>query len=526
MKTLRSCFLIAGLAAGVSLLAADPPTPASTNGGSPAAVVTNGAPTEDQNQPPGSAPAADAIAAAVENGTNGLLRLNFRSAPLNLVLDYLSDAAGFIINKETDVKGTVDAWSKDPVTKDEAVELLNANLRKNGYAVVRNGRILNIISMENAKTSDLEIDNGNKWEDVEKSDEVVTQIIPVRYASASQLMNNLQVLLPTSANLSVNESANSLILVATKRDIRRMLKIVSALDSSIANVSSIQVFLLRYADAKQLATVIQQLFTPQGANQGPGGMRAQIFNMMRGGGPGGFGGAPGGASNSGTGNATKVTAAADDYSNSLIVSAPSELMATISNMVHDIDQPITSITELRVFTLHNADPTELADQLTQLFPDDSKSTSNQNQGGGGFRFFGGRGPGAQANTTSDRNIKKSRVLAVADPRTSALIVSAPSELMPQIADMVDHLDLSQKGKEIVKVWDLQNADPQDVSQVFQDLFQRTGTIRANNNNNRNSLLGTGNPLTARSTQQQQTFTTSTGFGTGTTGGRGGMNTGF
>ena len=43
----------------------------------------------------------------VENGANGL-RLNFRGAPLNLVLDYLSDAAGFIINKETDVRGTVE----------------------------------------------------------------------------------------------------------------------------------------------------------------------------------------------------------------------------------------------------------------------------------------------------------------------------------------------------------------------------------------------------------------------------------
>jgi len=117
------------------------------------------------------------------------------------------------------------------------------------------------------------------------------------------------------------------------------------------------------------------------------------------------------------------------------------------------------------------------------------------------------------------------VLAVADARTSSLLVSAPSELMPQIAEMVDRLDSSQAKKEVVKVFDLENADPQDVNQVLQDLFQRSGNIRANNNNTRTSLLGTSNPLTQRSTQQQQTFTTSTGFGTGTTG-RGGMNTGF
>ncbi len=70
---------------------------------------------------------------------------------------------------------------------------------------------------------------------------MVTQIIPVKYANVTQLVPNLELLLPTTATLSANESANSLILVATKTDIKRMLKIISALDTSIASVSSIRV---------------------------------------------------------------------------------------------------------------------------------------------------------------------------------------------------------------------------------------------------------------------------------------------
>src|SRR4249920_1583557 len=87
---------------------------------------------------------------AAQHETN-LLTMNFRGAPLNLVLDYLSDAAGFIINKEADVKGTVEVWSKQPVTKDEAVELLSSVLRKNGYGMTRNGRILTIVAMDSVK---------------------------------------------------------------------------------------------------------------------------------------------------------------------------------------------------------------------------------------------------------------------------------------------------------------------------------------------------------------------------------------
>jgi type II secretory pathway component GspD/PulD (secretin) len=456
------------------------------------------------------------------SGANGL-RLNFRAARLDQVLDYLSDAAGFVINKETDVKGTVDVWSKDAVGKDEAVELLNKILKKNGYAVIRNGRILTIISRDEAKTADLEVVTGSDPNTVQKSDEMVTQIIPVRYASVSQLMANLQPLLRRSANLTVNESANSLILVATKTDIKRMLKIVTALDTSIASVSSIKVFPLQYADAKDLATVIQQLFgsPTQGSTQSAAGNnpRAMLFNMFDQG-AGDFGGRGGGAGTGSTGGAaaTRVVAIGDDRSNSLIVSAPRDLLVTIADMVKKIDQPVTDVTELRVFRLINADPAELADQFTQLFPDETRTGSNQNQGPGGF-FFGG-GPGGAAATqsdTSERARKLGRILAVADQRTSSIIVAASKTLMPQIAEMVAELDSSRAKRERVAIYDLQNADPQDVQQVLQDLFNRNTYMRNNNAGNTQQ-----NPLTTRQTQQQNKSGSSS-----SSGGSGGLSrTGF
>ena len=189
----------------------------------------------------------------VENGTNGL-RMNFHNAPLNLVLDYLSDAAGFVINKETDVRGTVNVQGKN-LTKDEAVEVLNSALKRTGTRVTRNGRILTHRRPgwgEPHRHSDR---CRRQPRQVERGDEVVTQIIPVKYASVSQLVPNLQLLLPTTATLSANESANTLILVATKTDIKRCSRSSHALDTSIASVSSIRVIPLRYADAKDTATL-------------------------------------------------------------------------------------------------------------------------------------------------------------------------------------------------------------------------------------------------------------------------------
>jgi type II secretory pathway component GspD/PulD (secretin) len=113
--------------------------------------------------------------------------------------------------------------------------------------------------------------------------------------------------------------------------------------------------------------------------------------------------------------------------------------------------------------------------------------------------------------------KKSRVLSVPDQRTSSLLVSASSDLMPQIAQMIEKLDSSAAKKEVVKVFDLQNADPQDVSQVMQDLFNRNNTMRANTSG-RNSMLGQNNPLNQRATQQQTSSSSSSRFGSSSRGG--------
>ena len=120
--------------------------------------------------------------------------------------------------------------------------------------------------------------------------------------------------------------------------------------------------------------------------------------------------------------------------------------------------------------------------------------------------------------------KQGRVLAVADQRTSSLIVSAASELMPQIAQMVAQLDANPAKKQKVFVYSLENADPQQAAQLLHEMFQRTTTSQNRNNANQNSALITP--------QQGQSTTGTTGnnglgnSGLGTGGGLGGTGRGL
>ena len=162
-------------------------------------------------------------------------------------------------------------------------------------------------------------------------------------------------------------------------------------------------------------------------------------------------------------------------------------------MVKEIDQEVTDLTELRVFHLVNADPSETADQLATLFPDTTTSNSANQNRAMPFFFRGGPAAGEEPPlpTSSERMKKMGSVMAVPDPRTSSIIVMASKTMMPQIADMITELDSDKGRKEVVGFYDLQNADPQDVYNNLQDLFNRVN-VRPQNNN-ANPMIGTEQP---------------------------------
>lgn len=527
MKTIRALIPLAVLVAGTTVSFAQAPDNPPPPDPAPVPVPATAPATAPAT------PTATTPARTFDDGEKGL-RMNFRGVPLEMVLDYLSDAAGFIIILETPVTGKVDAWSNAPLGKQDAVDLLNTVLAKNGYAAIRNGRTLRIISRDDARTKDVPVTSGNDPQEIVKSEEMVTQIIPVRYANASQLIQNLQPLIPAYArdSFSANESGNSLLLTATKTDVRRIVQIVRALDDSISSTSNLKVFALKYSDAKALATAVKELFTVQASQQGGGNNRGGNFGGFGGpggiGGPGGFGGFGGQGGGGGRGNrgattgGIKVNAVADEESNSLIVSAPEDVMPSIEKLIEQLDVASTDITELRVFRLFNADPMEMAELFAELFPDETNSRSgNQNQGGfqfGGFRggnFGGGNNNRNNQANSSERQKKKGRVSAVADQRTSSLIVSAASELMPQIEEMIKQLDLPAKQQKVF-VYSLENADVDQVQQILRDMFERSGSTANRNSQNQ------GSALQNRSRNNQQGSSTSGGVGNGSGfGGQGG-----
>ena len=177
------------------------------------------------------------------NGEPGV-RMNFRGVPLELVLNHLSEAAGFTIVLDTKVTGKIDAWSNQPLSRDEAVELLNSVLNKNGYAAIRHGRTLTIVNKDEAKTKDIPVILESDPDKIPKTDEMVTQIMPVRFIEVTQLVKDLQPLVSTATTMTANEAGNSIIMTDTRANINRVAQIIRAIDQGAEDVTEVRVFRL------------------------------------------------------------------------------------------------------------------------------------------------------------------------------------------------------------------------------------------------------------------------------------------
>jgi general secretion pathway protein D len=311
--------------------------------------------------------------------------LNFKDASLRAVLEYLSEAASLVIVEEAVIDGRVTVMSRQPLSVDEAVALLNTVLKGKGFAAIRTGRTLKIVSLDQAKKSALPVRSGNDPEKIEPSDELVTHVIPIQYADAAQLKRDLAPLVPSYADLSANVSTNSLIITDTQMNVRRLVEIIRALDAHMSGVSEVKVFQLKYANAANAARLISDVFKSDQTTQSGGGRGGGIQRFLFGpGGPGGPGGGDSGQSGS---RQQKVTASADERTNTLVISGPPEILKVVEGVVKQLDANPAEEQAVFIYPLRNAKAINVESVLNTLFGWSGTSTGRSSASSTGSSAF-------------------------------------------------------------------------------------------------------------------------------------------
>jgi type II secretory pathway component GspD/PulD (secretin) len=476
------------------------------------------APAASTNTAVSAAPSTNAVNSdAADMTVTNAVRMNFHDVPLNTVLNYLSKRMGFAISSDTEVHGTATIVSEQPIGTNDVFQLLTDALAKNNYAATLNGRVLTITTVDNAKTGPLTpVNHPLSPSEIPINDEMATDVLPVHTLNPTQLIKDLSELVPPGATLTANEAGNAVIMTARQKDIHRFAEIIAALDST--SVSEVEVFILKFADAKAVSDELKEVFQSADSTVARADARTRFQGGgFRGGGGFPFGGGGGGGDNNNaeSKNASdKAVFTSDDQMNAVIASAPPDYFTEISNVVERLDQPTSDITMMRVFHLNYCDPTEMANELSSLFPDPD-SSANQNTRTMGMRFLPPwmqqQGP---ANTKSERMQQQALVRVVPDPRTASIIVTTSRDQMEQIAGVIEALDKSDAQTQHLFSIDLNTADPVTVQAALTALF--SGPNKTPTTTQNSSALAQRQQNAA----QQQT-TQTTGFGSMGSGGGGG-----
>lgn len=313
------------------------------------------------------------------------ITLNFVNTDIESVIKAVGMISGknFIIDPR--VKGTINIVSSSPVSKDLTYQILLSALRLQGFSAIENGSVVRIIPEADAKQSSTPVSDRNN---TVSGDKIITQVYPLRYESASQLIPVLRPLIGPNNTIVAYPNTNTLVMTDYADNIRRLNKIIDAIDQP--NNGEFITLQLTYASAVDLAHMLNKLFAETAAP----GMAAEV------------------------GRRVQITA--DARTNSLLVRGDNPaLMARARSLVIGLDVPTSSAGNIHVVYLRNAEAPKLAQTLRAIMSGDTTAAAAPAAGG---VPTGGAG------------------VVQADVATNSLIITAPDNLYNTLRAVIDKLD--------------------------------------------------------------------------------------
>ncbi|WP_432799596.1 type II secretion system secretin GspD [Poriferisphaera sp. WC338] len=374
------------------------------------------------------------------------IKLHFDEVPIDTVLEYISEKVGYIVIKEVPVEGVISIVSKQPVNRDEMIQLLNTVLKQHGLAAIQNERILTVVQLANAKKHNIPVMYGSDPKEISSAGHMITQVIPIANIDATKLLEDIQPLIQDHAQLTANENSNAIILTDTSNNVRRIAQIIEALDRHVSTIVDVRVFPLDYAEADSTADLINEIFEEdQQSNQQSQNPFAR-FMMARGrGGRGGPSAAPAAESSNRSAPSREIKAAADERTNTVVVSGPSEVLDTIASLIEELDADPAATQSVFIYDLKNADAETLAESLNELFADVEESAVRTAANNQRNNRQGGRQQPQPTRTTSSSDTGNSSDLAgevtiVADTETNSLMVLTSTSNFDRVKEIIEKLD--------------------------------------------------------------------------------------
>ncbi len=155
------------------------------------------------------------------------ITLNLKNADIRALISTVSKFTGknFIIDPR--VKAKVTVISSETMSPDQVYEVFLSILQVHGYAAVPTGNVIKIVPQVNAKQGPLPVNSRTI-----QGDELITKIISLDHVPAAQLVPILRPLVPQQGHLAAYNPTNTLIITDHAGNIQRLMHIIAGVDKA------------------------------------------------------------------------------------------------------------------------------------------------------------------------------------------------------------------------------------------------------------------------------------------------------
>ena len=190
------------------------------------------------------------------------ISIDFNNVDINVFIKFISELTGKNFVVDNKVKGKVTVISPSKISVKEAYKVFESVLEVHGYATVEAGKVIKIIPSPEARTKNIE--TLLKESAASPEDKIITQIITLKYANASEIKKLFAPLISKSSVILAYSPTNMLIVTDFHSNITRLIRIIKAIDvTGIGH--EISVIPLEFADAEKLVKILSSVFQPKKA---------------------------------------------------------------------------------------------------------------------------------------------------------------------------------------------------------------------------------------------------------------------
>ena len=337
------------------------------------------------------------------NGKLGkYVTIDFDNVDILAFIKFISELTGKNFVVDESVKGKVSVFSPRKISADEAYKVFESVLDIHGLTTVPSGDVTKVVPSQQAREKS--VATRLREEGIGPNDRVVTQIVPLKHAGPDDMKKVLDPLVSKASVILSYPPTQTLVITDVQSNIKRLLKIISALDV-VGVGEQIHIIPLKHAVASDTAASLGSIFQLDQAARRP----QQATVTMR--------------------------IIADDRTNSLIVLASEVFAARVREFVNILDRDIPQgESKMHVYRLQYANSEDLAKVLMNL-PSKTATAAPTAPGQ--------PAPAAVPGLRNKVSQLSSDVQIVSDKATNTLIITANKEDWRILEEVIRKVDVQR-----------------------------------------------------------------------------------